>query len=90
MGHYTARMKPVREIARRMEGRMGWTTEKPTKPGWYWYRERSDIPYRPVQIILANYTGAIELWVVQDTENRPLECVAIEGGEWQGPITPEE
>ena len=35
MGHYTARMKPVREIARRMEGRMGWTTEKPTKPGWY-------------------------------------------------------
>ena len=36
MGHYTASMKRVREIGKRLEGRMNWTRERPTQAGWYW------------------------------------------------------
>lgn len=69
---------------------MTWTDEKPTKPGWYWRRETTESAYRPVEIVLANYTGPLELWMKDASEMRPLDAVAIEGGEWAGPLDPPE
>ncbi|MDE2106937.1 MAG: hypothetical protein KGL39_57515 [Patescibacteria group bacterium] len=67
-----------------------WSTNKPDKLGWYWRRETTDSAYYPVEIVLANYAGPLELWVKHETEMRPLGAVAIEGSEWSGPLSPPE
>jgi myosin heavy subunit len=63
-----------------------WTCEPPTKPEWCWYRETFTSPYRPVEVVIANYTGPSELWVKDDGEMRPLRCLGHEGGYWSGPL----
>ena len=78
MGHYTASMKRVKGIAERMEGRMGWTKEKPTKAGWYWYRRLQG----------HNEVVLVDGKLMQTMDSFILVSDAV--GEWQGPITPEE
>lgn len=58
--------------------------EKPTEPGWYWFRShiRPSIwwPYRVQQ-------DSAEFWTKDDGEEVPLSEMP---GEWRGPIpTPE-
>ena len=67
---------------------MMWTTAKPIKPGWYWFREPGlnlDKPmpawvYQSGQILYVKLCGAHE-----DVEDRGLNEL---NGEWAGPITP--
>jgi len=56
-----------------------WTTDKPTKPGWYWYR-----PYRDGQHVevCRVYEIEIDYW----TTIIPPQT----GGEWAGPLEPPE
>ena len=62
---------------------MNWTSEKPTKPGWYWHYTHNDRGMEFVTIFL-----------VYDLENGgPLVCghedlvdVAQHGGKWAGPL----
>lgn len=63
---------------------MTWTTQKPTKPGWYWYRELEVGPkIRFPRIremtyangVLMSYSGMTHPSIVANTE-----------GEWAGPI----
>lgn len=71
MGHDTASMKRVRGIAGTMEGRMGWTTERPIKPGWYWVKllgRITVIEIREYDLLLGGRLG--------------LDMVQA----WQGPI----
>ena len=65
---------------------MTWTTARPTKAGWYWFRDVS----RP-------YEDEREPYVVKVRQRGGRLCVGncdIDGppynGEWQGPIEPEE
>lgn len=95
MGMYTARMKPVKAIAERLEGQMKWTTEKPTKPGWYWYRLTPASEYSVVELVwstgLFNTPAVPGLREVRHTV-AGRGHFSIEGvrGEWQGPIEPED
>lgn len=63
---------------------MTWTTTKPTQPGWYWW----DVWGRPeiVHVILRE-DGALFM-LCMHLASRPIE--ACTGGQWQGPIEPEE
>jgi hypothetical protein len=67
---------------------MTWTLQKPTKPGWYWYREQAlnlDKPmpawvYQSGQVLYVKLCGAHE-----DLEERGVNEL---NGEWAGPISP--
>ena len=51
---------------------MVWTTEKPTKPGWYWRRVGIDV--------IVTYVDSDDLF-------RGLQRSGFDtGGEWAGPI----
>ena len=66
-----------------------WTNACPTQSGWYWNRACARDPHRPVEVVLAHHTGSLELWVQDNSEMRPMQCVSIEGGEWSSePLTP--
>jgi hypothetical protein len=58
-------------------GQTAWTTDKPTMPGWYWYRNK------PAQeAILVRFDGINYF---------PMDSNAwLDLGEWSGPITPPE
>lgn len=63
---------------------MKWTSEKPTAPGWYFYRE----PNR-------NRSGVVHVTLdmnrlVWFTGDATAEYMDDCNGEWQGPISPEE
>ena len=68
---------------------MSWTLQKPTTPGWYWFREPGlnlDKPmpawvYQTGQILYVKLCGAHEAF--EDTRLTDLK------GEWAGPITPD-
>lgn len=60
-----------------------WTTERPTRAGWYWWRDAHTswvfkIELHPDLDVLC-YREAHDLYPIGD----------ILGGEWQGPIEPE-
>ncbi len=60
-----------------------WTNEKPTTPGWYWWRllYSQDII---VELRLGGGVNAKQLWVLDYLDiARPLKDV---GGQWAGPI----
>ena len=68
-----------------------WTTEKPTKPGWYWYRDK-DIPTQPVYVYNAVGGLFVELWngEIRSFESRSGRWKSM-SGQWAGPIRePEE
>lgn len=59
---------------------MEWTTDKPSKPGWYWWRTEGSVEITRVYIMV---------WNEADQEVRPW-CswgwIAQLEGEWAGPI----
>jgi len=63
---------------------MTWTTDKPTKPGWYWYRPASDQNIEVVEI--ARPHGDLHIYML----GHPDLCPPYEQveGEWAGPLEP--
>lgn len=57
-----------------------WTTEAPTKPGWYWWRSEKDDP-RPVQIWESHQSG---LAAGRTGPAGEITRPAHYGGEWGG------
>jgi len=68
---------------------MTWTAEAPTITGWYWWRDRD---HEPRPILVSDYGDRERLMIhvsitrYRETLMRPSEI----GGEWLGPITPED
>jgi hypothetical protein len=62
---------------------MNWTTDKPTKPGWYWYRtsEEDKTLYMVNVRELGGHINAI--W----SDGRSERVIDMPG-EWQGPLEP--
>lgn len=73
---------------------MKWTKEKPTAPGWYWYREPWRLgPDEEQQVSVRNVYVARdgELYVAsEDPEGDADTLVATNDGEWAGPLSPPE
>jgi hypothetical protein len=67
---------------------MTWKTEKPGKPGWYWYRSKSD----RLQIIeLIEWNNELRAIGVSQGMYSHLEAHRIPYGpdaEWAGPLEP--
>ena len=65
----------------------GWTREKPTVAGWYWFRDLSR-PYEderePYVVKVRQYAQHLAVG------NCRLEGAPYGRGEWLGPITPEQ
>ena len=65
----------------------GWSSCKPTKCGWYWFRVReSDVPY-----IVKVYTAGNSSygWPLGDENVNPIsEPLEHCHGQWAGPIEP--
>ena len=61
---------------------MNWTTDKPTKPGWYWWRQDR----------VAKMCRVWEWWDKKELyvrfEGADSEPVIALGGEWAGPLEP--
>ena len=73
--------KQVFDHSHESEG-MIWTTEKPTKPGWYWYRSECD-----------GHTVKVIHYIDDDGDGPYLatsEDLALNDldGEWAGPVEP--
>jgi hypothetical protein len=64
---------------------MTWTTEKPTVPGWYWWRR----PYgkREIQTIIRVKEYKFQPGIVFIYSGRRIEDCR---GEWAGPLEPPE
>lgn len=60
---------------------MKWTTEKPTEPGWYWYRTSRQ------QLIVEVVRLREKMYVHNGHIADDLDDYT---GEWQGPLTPNE
>ncbi|MFN3078028.1 MAG: hypothetical protein ABT940_14380, partial [Alphaproteobacteria bacterium] len=62
-----------------------WVNKAPGVTGWFFHRETSESPYRPIEIVMANYTGALQPWVIDGSERRPLAWLHLsqEGEGWQ-------
>lgn len=73
---------------------MKWTREKPTVPGWYWYREprRVGTDEDPQWLdpecvrVRINPGGAFAGFQGSDSEDFVADC----HGEWAGPLSPPE
>jgi hypothetical protein len=69
---------------------MTWTTEKPSKPGWYWYRSPTD----RVQIIeLVEWNNELRAVGVSPDMHLHLETHRMphaSDAEWAGPLPPPE
>lgn len=62
-----------------------WSRERPTVPGWYWYK--GDLALYEVEAVYVYKDDGV-LFV--DTVNNYSEPVSDFEGEWQGPITPHD
>ncbi len=68
---------------------MTWTAEKPTHPGWYWYRAAPNAPPYPVKVFDANQI--VYVWPVNDhatKEENVTVRLSDTGGEFAGPMEP--
>lgn len=72
---------------------MNWTTEKPTIPGLYWYRqmparnpgpfEVDPVFYEPDVVKVESYDGRLRMNFHDDDHWYP-----VRDGEWAGPLEP--
>ena len=74
---------------------MTWTTEKPSKPGWYWWRDLSALEATASCMVVYVYEGIGDkfgpmLFVQRDGSYGDIRPVRDVKGEWQGPIEAEE
>jgi hypothetical protein len=65
-----------------------WISEKPTKPGWYWYRAQVQPPrLESLQVVLIEqYLGDRLLMSLIGSDER----LPIPHGQWAGPLEPPE
>jgi hypothetical protein len=62
--------------------RLKWTKDKPTQPGWYWWRWSRDKGN-------AHITRLNEHWQAMENKHVPSNAYYLfEEGEWAGPIEP--
>lgn len=82
----------VREFA--LINGLGFTTWKPTKPGWYWWRggERGEpvvvqVRYTsvPGELVVASVHGGSEQYLTAPPD---LHCLEMPDGQWAGPLEP--
>ncbi len=64
-----------------MSPALRWTSEKPSVPGWYWYRGETDLN----EIIVWVSTDLRVVFAGTNFRSWPVEEIA---GEWSGPLTP--
>lgn len=69
-------------VLRERIDRLAWTTEKPTKPGFYWYR-LNDHDDSPVIVSVGPDTDMVGPWP-DGSDSR----LSKENGEWAGPLEP--
>jgi hypothetical protein len=67
---------------------MTWTTEKPTVPGWYWWKPKQYYPVI-VEIYRLEVRGKHYLMIGNCNEHHEGDLEYAEG-EWAGPIPPPE
>ncbi len=69
--------------------RLAWTFDKPTRPGWYWYKERGvnlDYPM-PAWVFDQPPFVCVLLFAVQERDKyRQVKQVKEYAGEWWGPF----
>lgn len=63
----------------------GWTREKPTKNGWYWWRFDASTSATIVRIMVCGDGSLAEM-----SNNGHLLLAANFGGEWFGPLSPND
>ena len=80
MGWYSLALSVRRHVAAQGWTGMTWTTEKPTKPGWYWWRNNASEP-RVVNIWQSRVHASI---LKASGLGEVLYC----DGEWAGPLEP--
>ena len=59
-----------------------WTTQQPTAPGWYWYREDHEDVYA-VKVL-------DDLTIIFPGNECDYQMTELGVQEWQGPLTPNE
>ena len=62
---------------------VAWTAERPTRPGWYWYRVKPDIGKDRWLILEVVRRSHTELGVWDEPS---CYCQELPSGEWAGPI----
>lgn len=61
---------------------MTWMTEKPKRPGWYWYRSECDVHTVKVLHYIDDDGDGLYLATSEDRVLNDLD------GEWAGPVEP--
>jgi len=63
-----------------------WTSEKPTRPGWYWYRVQVHPEHIGITqvVLIEQYRDWELLMSVIGTDER----LPIPNGQWAGPLEP--
>lgn len=73
--------------------RLKWTREKPTEPGWYWWRFEKNIVPHMVYVVHESTMRPVQtdrMLILYPNSKKELD-VETRGGEWAGPIPePEE
>ena len=67
-----------------------WSRERPTKPGWYWWRYNEHSPVHATKIEQGNGADNDGLWYARENSYVPSNAVYLQYGEWQGPLDPKE
>ena len=63
----------------------GWTRGRPTKPGWYWWRD-CDCPSDPIIVRVVHDGYGLIVYGLEEYSRRLYET----RGEWLGPISPDD
>ena len=67
-----------------------WTRNKPTEPGWYWWRHNACSPVHATHLERGNGCDQDGLWYAKENMCVPHNAAYVPYGEWLGPITPEQ
>jgi hypothetical protein len=83
-----------KEVLNEKEGKLGvpttmltWISEKPTKPGWYWYRAQVQpqrLEITPQVVLIEQYLDNRLVMSLIGTDER----LPIPHGQWAGPLEP--
>ena len=76
----------AREMTDDTKQRAGWTTNKPTAEGWYWWQRSLNDEPRVVHITDFYQDKMLRVEFTSGDYGRVSNC----SGEWRGPITPDD
>lgn len=65
---------------------LSWTEERPSIPGWYWWKGENDHEGEIIELFLHNREGKEELraWMTRDEQSYPFDAIK---GKFSGPIS---